>query len=112
MEIKEMISRLQEYFMNKVLNGDFTVIRVTRYYITVEIDDYLFNFWVANGKEFFKVYITENNFMNLYIKDSDKPAMYRVIMDKAKTFYNEMHREETLKKLKDLKDELDMLEND
>lgn len=47
--MKRKIQEVQEYFKNKILTGNFTVLSVKEYALEIKIDgEYLFTIWVGN----------------------------------------------------------------
>ena len=70
--IDDKIKEIQDYFINKVINGDYEVIKIDKCTTSIKIDNlYEFNMWTGNGKEYYNFYessfLTINN-LNLTMK--------------------------------------------
>jgi hypothetical protein len=113
MEIEKLINTVNGYFISRILNGDFNVIEVNRYRVTITVLSYKFSFWIANGESFFRSDWGGDNhsFMDLNINEQERKMMYDVIMNRAKSYYTEMCLGEKLKKLKEIQEEIDLMKN-
>lgn len=65
--IGNKIIEIQDYFINKVKNGDYKVLKVKEHTATIEIDDtYQFDMWIASGKNHYdfceRTFLTIKNF--------------------------------------------------
>lgn len=47
------IKEIQEYFKQRIIVGDYTIVKFERHYIVVDIDGYKFNLWIGSGMEYF-----------------------------------------------------------
>ena len=114
MEIDKLINTVNGYFISRILNGDFNVIQVNKYRVTITVDSYKFSFWIANGEQFFKTNYggDYHSFIDLRITDQESEMMYEIIMNRAKSYYAESLLDEKLKKLKEIQEEIDLMKND
>lgn len=63
--MREKIKEIQEYFISQIIEGNFQTLEATTHRWTIEIDEeYVFCFWVANGKGWFSE-LSDGSFMEL-----------------------------------------------
>ena len=48
--MKKQIKEIQDYFKNKIVNGDYEITDFQEHYSTIDIKGYLFDIWTSNGK--------------------------------------------------------------
>tara|TARA_R110000851_G_scaffold56447_1_gene131928 strand:+ start:5224 stop:5583 length:360 start_codon:yes stop_codon:yes gene_type:complete len=69
--IGNKIKELQDYFINKVIIGDYEIIKIGEHTTLIKIDDlYEFSMWTASGKDsydFFETSFLANN-ININMK--------------------------------------------
>ena len=48
--MKDQIKQVQEYFKNKIIEGDFEIVNIGSHDMTIIVDEeYVFSMWIANG---------------------------------------------------------------
>lgn len=99
MNIKEKIKEVNDYFVEKLLKGEYSVELIDRYTILVKIDgEYVFSIWSVNYIENLETY-NNGSFMLLSFTYEQKEILYKVFNKYVKDFI----REEELKMLNELK---------
>ena len=74
--MKNEIEKLNNYFVVKVLQGDYELKSITQYHATIMIDgEYQFCFWIANGVFSFDCYEGQFNFMSLKFTQPEKELL-------------------------------------
>lgn len=107
-EIEVKIKEVQDYFKQRIINGEFTVVDCGEHCCIIEIDKYSFSFWIGNGKDYFKQYTSSGdpNFIYLSARNSENRRMYRSlkphIEQYRKDILNKKKMEEYLKLQKEL----------
>ena len=77
--MKNEIEKLNNYFVIKVLQGDYELKKITQYHATVIVDgEYEFCFWIANGVSSFDCYEGQYNFMSLKFTQSEKELLAQI----------------------------------
>ena len=87
--IHEKIKEVQDYFRDKLVNGDYVEIQNDSYKLWVQIDEeYIFILWIANGVSHLHTTYDLNDggcnvssFMKLELSDSDKEKIWSKRMD-------------------------------
>jgi len=108
----EKIKEIQDYFLAKIIAGEFKVKKVSLYTTMIEIDGFPFIFWTANGLHGFTNahdYDTLS-FIYLPLNEDNKEVVYNSIMGATKIHYAQIHRTERLAELARIKAELNMME--
>ena len=86
-ELKIRIKELNDYFVEKLVNGEYEVKGRDKFMIVVNIDGYRFNIWISNGKSYVQTYGQgfNSNFMELFFNDGQKSTIYEnLTRDKTK----------------------------
>ena len=75
-DLKDRIKELNDYFVNKLVNGEYEVEKSDKYTVMVNIDGYRFNIWIGNEGSNLQTYGEgfDSNFMELFF-DSDQKSM-------------------------------------
>jgi len=77
----DKIKEIQDYFKQKILEGDYVIKKMDTTNLVIEIDSqYIFNFWVANGPKFFELYRDFNSFsfMDIMFTEEEKQKGWNV----------------------------------
>lgn len=77
--VKAVISDLNAYFIDKILNKEFFIEKFDRYYVVISIDGYKFTLWIPNGKASFRCYDNAQNFMQLSFSETERDAAYGIL---------------------------------
>ena len=86
-ELKDRIKELNDYFVEKLVNGEYEVVESDKYKIMVNVNGYKFNIWIANGKSYVQTYGQgfNSNFMELFFNANQKSIIYENLMqDKSR----------------------------
>jgi len=77
-ELKSRIKELNDYFVEKLVNGEYDVEERGYYTVMVNIDGYRFNIWIANGRSGVQTYGQgfKGNFMELVFDTDQKSIIY------------------------------------
>lgn len=102
MNAKQCIEYLNDYFVGKLMTGDYTLNKVDHYLAEVEIDGYKFSIWLANGVSSFKCYKGTLSFMDLTFSNDEKEFIHNKLIDIRKQKVDE-------KRIAELEHELRML---
>lgn len=78
-ELKDRIKELNDYFVEKLVNGEYKVEERSSYTVMVNIDSYKFNIWIANGGLNVQTYGSgfKGNFMELFFSKEQKSTIYK-----------------------------------
>lgn len=78
-ELKIRIKELNDYFAEKLVNGEYEVKGRGKFMIVVNIDGYRFNIWIANGGLNVQTYGSgfKGNFMELFFSKEQKSTIYK-----------------------------------
>ena len=78
-ELKSKIKELNDYFVEKLVNGEYKVVESGKYTVVVNIDGYKFNIWIANGDLKVQTYGQgfNSNFMELVFNSGQKSIIYK-----------------------------------
>lgn len=74
--IKEKIKEINDYFVNKIMNGEYIVETVGNYTVVINIEGYIFCLWATNNHNYFKTYEAEYNSMALDFTDEQKEYLF------------------------------------
>jgi hypothetical protein len=101
--MKEKIKEINDYFVNKLVNGEYTILSADQFTVTVLIDTYRFDVWVANGPN----HVSTNDgipksFMDLHLTNEEKHIIYSNLYD----YSSEVRTKEKLESYNKLKEEL------
>ena len=82
-ELKSRIKELNDYFVEKLVNGEYKVEERSSYTVMVNIDSYKFNIWIANGSSKVQTYGHgfDSNFMDLVFSRDQKSIIYKKLME-------------------------------
>ena len=97
--IKGKIKEVNDFFADKIMNGEYIVEEIDAYTVTINIDDFIFCLWSINGYYHFKTYDSEYNFMALQFTDEQKQYLYPAF-NKMVTDYIEFTEREQYNNLK------------
>lgn len=101
--MKKTILRVQNYFINKILIGDYKVIKIEQYTMKIEIDElYKFCIWIANGKGHVKTYNGMYNYMAL--KFSNQQEIWSVLSPIIREHNKKYELVEIEKEIRELKE--------
>lgn len=77
-ELKIRIKELNDYFAEKLVNGEYEVKGRDKFMIVVNIDGYRFSIWISNGSSKVQTYWLglKGNFMELSFNDGQKKTIY------------------------------------
>ena len=78
-ELNSKIKELNDYFVNKLVNGEYEVEKSDKYTVMVNIDGYRFDIWIANGESNLHTYGQgfNGNFMELFFDSDQKSMVYK-----------------------------------
>lgn len=98
--MEELIKQVQEYFKEKLLSGDFKIVKVDEYREWIQIDEkYNFCIWMRNNAKFRRIYESEYNFMHIDLNDEER-ATLAFLVDKGYADY--IKNEAIQKKLEEI----------
>lgn len=78
-ELKSKIKELNDYFVEKLVNGEYEVEERSKYTVMVDVDGYRFNIWIGNKWSNLQTYGQgfNSNFMELVFKRDQKSIIYK-----------------------------------
>ena len=104
--IEEKIKEVENYFIDKVVNGDYEFIGCNEHVAEIVIDKkYLFELWIANGAEHFKFYgqiipgKKDLCFRNAKQRNTARKIMMEIVKNHRKKVVK-VEKEQQIKKLK------------
>lgn len=75
--MKEKIKEINDYFVNRLANGEYIVKNSNEHMTIVLIDDYRFDVWTANGPDRIATNTSvHNSFMHLEFTPVEKQMIY------------------------------------
>ncbi len=81
-ELDSRVKELNDYFVGKLVTGEYEVNGRDKFMIVVNIDGYRFNIWIANGGLNVQTYGSgfKGNFMELFFSKEQKSTIYKNLM--------------------------------
>ena len=78
-ELNDRVKELNDYFVNKLVNGEYEVEKSDKYTVMVNIDGYRFNIWIGNEGSNLQTYGSgfKGNFMELFFDSDQKSMVYK-----------------------------------
>ena len=76
--IKQKIKEVNDYFVNKIMNGEYIVETVNNYTVVINIEGYIFCLWAANSWSYFRTYSNETNFMALEFTEEQQQYLHPI----------------------------------
>ena len=115
MDIEEKLKEVGEYFKEKILEGDYTLLTADSATAHIVIDDlYNFNLWIANEpKDDFRIYTAWPDDNILVVKfNSQKERLqgWRKIKPMLEKYNNDIAKEQKRKQIKQLQKDIDKIE--
>lgn len=106
--MKEKIKEVQQYFKDKIFAQEFEIIDITRYQVTIKVDEFTFNIWIGNfySQVSCKHYDGSYNFMDLNISDSEAEIIHNILKAPVDNYIKDILIQEKEKELEDLKNSL------
>ena len=86
-ELNDRVKKLNDYFVEKLVNGEYEVVNRDKFAVMVNIDGYRFSIWISNGKSYVQTYGQgfNSNFMDLFFNEGQKSTIYEnLTRDKTK----------------------------
>ncbi len=80
--MEKQIKEVQDYFINKLINQDYTIVEATEYKATVNVEGYFFKLWIGNGMNNFETY--NGSFIQLSFNEYQKEKIYNDLIKKSK----------------------------
>lgn len=103
--MKQQIQEVHDYFVGKILTGDYELISKTEHCAIIKIDEnYDFQMWIANGFQYLKTWA--DTFMRLEIPFEKREIGFGLLMQKIEAKFAESDRLGKLAQLENLKKEL------
>ena len=100
------IQEVQEYFKNKIINGQFELTKTDQFTATILIDEkYIFNIWIPNGGNHIRIYSSDYeyiSFMDIKFSKEEK----ELVWDHFKGISEKIKLEEKKQQFEQLKKEL------
>jgi hypothetical protein len=101
--MKEKIKEINDYFVNRLVNGEYVVQSSEAFRVIVLIDDYRFDIWTANGPDNVSTNTAiHESFMHLEFTPAEKHMIY----SNLKNYMLEETTKQKLKEYEALKKEL------
>ena len=103
--MEKKIKEIQNYFADKIANGNYEVGGVDGHTIEVIVDDkYPFSLWIANEALNFKTWYLKDSFMNLEFTEEQQESGFKFAIDHRKKIYDANIMEIELAELKKLQE--------
>lgn len=110
-EKAELLKEIHDYFRDKIVDGEYEVIKKEEHTWRVLIDGYTFVLWIANEDFGFATYIFGDNFMALNFTVKQREKGWRKINKLIKEYNSTSLLSEKREQLNKLTKELEELEN-
>ena len=106
-ELKNQIKEVQDYFKNKIIDGEYKVNKVDDYSLQVTVDgEYEFCLWTSNGVSHFRLYDGMFNFVNFEFSEAEAILALAECEEARKQAWEDKVRPQKLKQLEKLQKEL------
>ncbi len=102
--MKKQLEEMQRYFENKILAGEFEVIKIDRHTADILIDGLSFSIWIADGFESVNTY--NGNFNTIAIDFEDNKGVYNMLNEQRFSDANKSHIDAKTREFLALKKEL------
>ena len=103
--MKEQIKKIQNYFIEKIVKGEFESTGLDQHYLYITIDgEYNFKLWVCNGSLFLET-SGSDNFIALTFTEEQKEALWPSIQKEIEATKDERNKE----RIAELEKELETL---
>ena len=114
MEIQEKINEVENYFIQKVINGDYQFIKADEHNAEIKVDDkYLIKLWIANGVnnlDFYCDWVDSESILKPKLKTmSQKQKAWTKINEHVKEYQRTKLKKEKQKQIDKLTAELKKL---
>ena len=106
MEIHNEIKKVHDYFVHKLVIGDFEPTEYNEHYIKVTVDGYVFCLWLSSNFRYFDIYNTGDNFMPLEFTEEQKEIIHKLGITAQKKMYDEKIKSKKIEEFNKLKQEL------
>jgi hypothetical protein len=105
--IEIQIKEIQDYFINKVVTGDYKVTEFDSHYLKITIDGkYDFCLWTINKAEYFSTYSGSFNFIELPFTEEQKVEAFAKCEEVIAQNWESEIKPQKLKQLEELQKEL------
>jgi len=106
-DLKKQIKEVQDYFKNKIIDGEYKVTKVDDYSIQITIDgEYKFCLWTSNGVSHLRLYEGMFNFVELEFSEAEQTLAFAKCEEARAQAWEEKVRPQKLKQLEKLQKEL------
>ena len=113
--MEDKIKEVQEYFVTKMINGDFEFVSYDEYCVSIIIDGkYSFELWIANKVSYLHLSNADSmkpNFMQLELKENQSNFIWEHLMPHIDQYNRTVVRTKKLKQIEELKKEVDEYEH-
>jgi hypothetical protein len=86
MDINKEIKKVQNYFIRKILKGEFSENERDFFRVTILVEGYQFKIWICNGWENITTYnysfASESSFIQLKFTDDQKKKIFDLLCKK------------------------------
>lgn len=115
--MKSKIKEVQNYFSDKILNGDFEVISANKNTLNFSIDGYEFTYWVSNnGPDYLEQWWNTRQSSNFILlpeyEDQERKKVWEIFKERKEKFLKDNSEQARIKRVEELKQELKDLENE
>lgn len=106
--MEKQIREVQQYFKDKIFAQKFEIIDITRYLVTIKVDEFTFNIWIGNfySQVSCKHFDGSYNFMDLNISDSEADFIHNILRPSVDNYIQNTLVQEKEKELEGLKKSL------
>ncbi len=108
MSIQEKIKEIAVYFRKKLITGDYEFIECSEYRATIKIEGYNIDLWIGNKiKDHLSIYPSDTILNNdiIFRGEDDRIKVW----DSLEPYVKEFRKKENLKKLREIKNEIEEL---
>jgi hypothetical protein len=107
--IKEKLLEVQQYFKQKILNGEFEIKKITEYWMTILVDgEFQFTLWIGNwdAPQTRKLYESQPNAIYFDFTKEESIKLHEVIAADVCNYRKNELLAEKIKEVENLKKEL------
>ena len=105
--LKKQIKEVQDYFRNKIVDGEYKVIAADDYTLQITIDkEYKFCLWTSNGTSMFRLYEGMFNFVEFGFSEAEATLAFAKCEEARAQAWEDKIRPQKLKELEKLQKEL------
>ncbi len=109
--MKKTIEKVQQYFVQKIMNEEYDIVEVDKYFVGIVIDEiYSFRLWTGDSANWrwLTTWGNDETFMQLSFTEHQQETLHLFFTDLQKSTLEDVVRAAKLAKFEELKKELNI----